>query len=385
MLIVGLISGTSADGMDAALVRINGAPPTLDVRLIKHITTDYSPALREAIFAGFRPESSSVDRLSRLNRDLGLAAAEAVQRVVSDAGYTLDQIDLVGSHGQTLWYDAPAAGELGTLLTLGEPAIIAERTGITTISHFRENDMAAGGRGAPLVSYMDWLLFRHATKTRATQNIGGIGNVTALPPINSNDAPVAFDTGPGNMIIDFCAALATNNAQTYDVDGKIAAAGRVQPDYLFEMLAHPYLHQTPPKTTGRELFGVQLGAAIWNRGRLLNISPEDIVATVTAFTAESIASAYRDFLPWPVDEVYVAGGGSKNPTLMNMIRARLDSRTQLFDHAVLGIPSVAKESVLFAMLAYETWHRRVGALPAFTGASRPAILGRITYGPSRST
>jgi anhydro-N-acetylmuramic acid kinase len=384
MRVIGMISGTSADGIDAALVEIEGAPPAIQVRLVKHMTVSFAPALRDELLACFRPETSSVDRLSRLNTALGSAFADAAQTMIAATGHTSEQIDLIGSHGQTLWYDPPVkengTTKLGTLLTLGEPAIIVERTGVTTISHFRENDLAAGGFGAPLVSYLDWLLFRDPIQTRATQNIGGIGNVTYLPPLNTDEPPITFDTGPGNMLIDYCAGRASDGKLSYDRDGIMAAQGVVNREWLAELMAHPYLQAAPPKATGRELFGAQMGVLLWEQGVTLGMKPVDIVATVTAFTAESIATAYRKWLPRPVDALYVAGGGSKNPTLVGMLRARVGSRTQVKDHSELGIPGDAKESVLFALLAYETWHHRPGALPVLTGASRGTVMGRVTFG-----
>jgi len=381
MYVVGLMSGTSADGIDAALVEITGAPPTLQVQLIAHSTHDYDPALRSAIFACFRPESSGVDQLSRLNAALGEAYAAAVLETIRAANFASDQVDLVASHGQTVWYDAPDGLRKGNVLALGEPAIIAERTGITTISGFRSRDLAVGGRGAPLVSYLDWLLFRHPTQARVIQNIGGIGNLTALPPLSSDQAPSAFDTGPGNMIIDYCVQRATDGALPYDRNGQIAAGGRIDQTLLAELLAHPYITQTPPKTTGRELFGVQFGAEVWARGESLNLSSDDVIATVTAFTAESIAYACRAFIPYQVDALYVAGGGARNPTLCSMLAERI-TPTVLHVHDELGIPANAKECVLFALLGYETWHGRSGTLPIFTGAEHPTVLGSITPGRS---
>lgn len=382
MRVVGLMSGTSADGIDVGIVDLDGAPPTIHAQLVKHITVDYDPVLQAEIFACFRPESSSADRLSRLHFALGEAYAAAVSSVIKQAGLTPDQIDLVGSHGQTIWYDAPESDSGSSLLTLGEPAIIAERTGITTISNFRSRDLAAGGHGAPLVSYLDWLLFRHPDHARAIQNIGGIGNVTGLPPLSdSTSQPLAFDTGPGNMIIDYCTQQATNGAQRYDEDGKIGARGHVYDGLLADLMAHPYINQAPPKTTGRELFGVQFGESVWNRGQTLRLTPNDIVATATAFTAQSIAAACQKWIPWPVKELYIAGGGSLNPTLLAMIAKYLPG-VEVHRHDDLGIPATAKECVLFALLAYETWHNRPGSLPAFTGAAHPVILGNITPGRS---
>ena len=261
-------------------------------------------------------------------------------------------MDLIGSHGQTIYHLPPTEDSPGSTLQIGESAIIAERTGITTISDIRSRDMAAGGHGTPLVSYVDYLLFSHESKTRAMQNIGGIANVTYLPTSDQPSHTVfAFDTGPGNMLIDDAASRATVGAWTYDQDGKLAAEGQMNQGLLTELLTNPYFQKSPPKTTGRELFGVQLGTEIWELGKSRGLKDADIVATVTALTAESIAGAYRDFLP-SVDQVIVSGGGTMNPPLMAMLREQLAPATVVTIENY-GISSDAKEAVAFAVLAYE--------------------------------
>ena len=383
MRIVGLISGTSADGIEAAVVEINGAPPELKWRLLKHLHIDHSKTLRDEILACFRPETGSVDRLCALNFAIGEAFASAALSAIESAGLKPPQIDLIGSHGQSLWHipDGPNA----STLQLGEPAVIAERTGITTISNFRTRDMAAGGQGAPLVPLLDVLLLSHPTLTRAAQNIGGIGNVTYLPPTTlpcdagegRGGGAFALDTGPGNMLIDYAARRATDGAWTFDRDGTLAAQGRVDDTLLAELMTEPFLAQKPPKTTGPELFGAQYGAPVWDRAKSRGLRNEDIVATMTAFTAHSIARAYRDFLPtWP-DEVIVSGGGALNPVLMQMLRDLL-APVRVLSSDDFGLPTEAKEAIAFAVLAYETWYSRPGNVPAATGARHPVILGNIT-------
>lgn len=373
MLIIGMMSGTSADGIDAALVEITGAPPDLQVHVLKHRTLPHREELRIDIFKAFRPETSSAARINALNVALGEAFATAALELIDAAKIEPEQIDLIASHGQVVWYEPPG------VLTLADPAVIAERTGITTISHFRERDLAAGGRGAPLVSYLDWLLFRHPERNRALQNIGGIGNVTALPAINNDAAPLTFDTGPGNMIIDYCVQQATDGAQGFDQNGMIAASGQVHTGLLEELMQTPYIQQPPPKTTGRELFGVQFAETVWNRGKALKLDNAGIIATATAFTAESIAHGLRVFVPFPIHELYLAGGGAFNRTLRRMIAERLPG-VQVGTHDELGIRAQEKECVLFAVLGYETWHGRPGTLPVFTGAYRATVLGSITPG-----
>jgi anhydro-N-acetylmuramic acid kinase len=388
MIVIGLMSGTSADGIDAVVVRLDGSPPTLAWEVLGHTHRLLTPQLRSEIFACFRPETSSVDRLCRLNFALGQAFGAAALDAAREAGLSMTEIDLIGSHGQTLWHEPPVNG-FGSTLQLGEPAVIAEMTGVPVVSNFRTRDMVVGGQGAPLVPLADYLLLSHQTKVRAAQNIGGIANVTYLPPSPLHPSPacgrgdggegvLAFDTGPGNMLIDEAARLATDGAWNYDRDGVLAAQGRVDESLLSEWLLEPYFQQKPPRTTGRELFGAQRAAEYWAQATRHGLSPNDIVATLTALTAHSIEHAYRSFLPTFPDEVIVSGGGARNRTLMAMLANRLSpARVTTSDEYGLGIE--AKEAIAFAVLAYETWHKRPGNIPAATGASKPVVLGSITY------
>lgn len=381
MRVIGLMSGTSADGIDAALVRLNGEPPVLEWKLEKHIHLDHAKELQAAIFAGFRPETGTVDRLCALNFALGEAFARAALAVIAAAGLRPQDVDLIGSHGQSLWH-IPSGPEASTL-QLGEAAVIAERTGITTIHNFRTRDMAAGGQGAPLVSYIDLLLFSHPDYNRVLQNIGGIANLTYLPNAArraQGDQPLALDTGPGNMLMDNATRRATNGAQQYDQDGKLAAQGRVDEELVETWLKRePYFSLLPPKTTGPELFGAQYGAILWAEMQQRKLSIPDILATVTAFTARSITSAYRSFLPVLPDEIVVSGGGAFNPVLMKML-AELSAPARVYPLDQFGLGSDAKEATAFAVLAYETWHNRPGNLPQATGARRAVVLGSITPG-----
>jgi len=376
MIVIGLMSGTSADGIDAAVVRLDGTPPALTWEALGHSHRSFTPELRAELFACFHPDSSSVDRLCRLNFALGQAFGAAALAAARDAGLTMDKIDLIGSHGQTMWHEPPVNGN-GSTLQLGEPAVIAEMTGVPVVSNFRTRDMAVGGQGAPLVPLADWLLLSHPTKIRTAQNIGGIANVTYLPSQKENGV-IAFDTGPGNMLIDEAARLATKGEWTYDHDGELAAQGHVDENLLAEWLMESYFQQQPPRTTGRELFGTQRATEYWNQATSHGLGPNDIVATITALTARSIEHAYRTFLPAFPDEVIVSGGGARNRTLMTMLKERLTPATvTTSDEYGLGVE--AKEAVAFAVLAYETWHKRPGNIPTATGASRAVVLGSITY------
>jgi len=379
MIVIGLMSGTSADGVDAAVVRLQGTPPSLDWEVLGHTHRPLTLELRAELFACFTPETGSVDRLCRLNFALGKLFGATALDAIHEAGLSTNDIDLIGSHGQTLWHEPPK-DEMGSTLQLGEPAIIVEMTGIPVVSNFRARDMAVGGQGAPLVPLTDWLLLSHPTRVRCAQNIGGIANVTYLPATDGSDRDdvIAFDTGPGNMLIDEAARLATNGEWNYDHDGELASQGRVDNLLLAEWLQEPYFQIKPPRTTGRELFGAQRAARYWSQAVRQGLKPNDIVATLTMFTARSIEHAYRTYLPSLPDEIIVSGGGAKNKTLMKMLAEQLEPvPVKTSDEFGLGIE--AKEAVAFAVLAYETWHKRPGNLPSATGASRAVILGNITY------
>ena len=386
--VVGLMSGTSADGVDAAIVDVGPR----GVEVVAFDTYPYPAVLRREVMAACRPGQSGVDDLCHLNFALGEVFAEAVLRIARRARGGLASIDLIGSHGQTV-YHIPGGRPFGgrrirSTLQIGEPSIIAERTGITTVADFRPRDIAAGGQGAPLVPLADWLLFRHRRRTRAVQNIGGIANVTILPAprggrrkANACDLAdvLAFDTGPGNMIIDRVAQRATGGRLQYDKGGRLAARGRVHRGLLGDLMRHRFLRRRPPRTTGREEFGTQFADALLARARKQGISPADAIATATAFTAASIADAYRRFSPSPIDEVILCGGGSRNPILVGMITALVHpAGVALTDD--FGIDADAKEAISFALLAARTIRGLPGNVPSATGARWPVILGKIVPG-----
>lgn len=380
MLIIGLMSGTSADAIDAALCDIHGTPPALEAHIVHAITYPYPDGFQARILDACLPDKSRVDTLCQLNFDMGELFARAALRCVEQAGLTPDQVALIGSHGQTVWHMVQPDGRVSATLQITEGAIIAERTGITTINNFRSRDIAVGGQGAPLTAYADWLLLRHPTHWRAIQNIGGIGNVTFLPPLSDRTSlPLAFDTGPGNALIDGAVTVLTNGRQAYDQDAAFAARGSIDEDWLNDLSAHPYYDRRPPKTTGRELFGLDMARQLVADGRARGLDDSSIVATITALTAASIADAYHRFAPAPVPEVILGGGGGRNPFLVNMLSGLLPGSRVLL-HEDVGLDSDNKEALVFALLAHETWHARPGNLTTLTGAAQPVVLGQITPG-----
>jgi anhydro-N-acetylmuramic acid kinase len=378
--VIGLMSGTSVDGVDAALVEIEGHGLTARVRVLAHATYPYDAALRAQILAASAPESGRVDLICHLNFALGECFAEAAIAVARLAGMPLDQIDLIGSHGQTI-YHIPQASSVPprcpSTLQIGEPCVIAERTGITTVADFRPRDMAAGGLGAPLAPYGHYVLFAEPQRPKLVQNIGGIANVTVLAEATLQGL-LAFDTGPGNMLIDEALRHFSGGQQHYDAGGQMAAHGRVHQELLAALLAHPFIAQPPPKATGREVFGQVLLQTVLERAGALALAPADVVRTCTAFTAASILLNYQRFIwpRWTITEVVVCGGGIYNLELMQMLRDGLPACT-LTTPETYGYPNEALEAILFALLAHATVHGQPGNVPGATGAQRAVVLGKI--------
>ena len=383
MTVAGVMSGTSADGIDVALVRITPKAGRPKITLLAHHAVDYPAALRRAVLASMNAPRTSTAELARLNWRLGIAYAEAVRAAIEKHPV---ELDLIGCHGQTIYHQAkptPYAGkQIACTWQIGEPALIVHAIGVPVVSNFRPADMVAGGQGAPLVSLLDFVLFAHPKHARVLQNIGGIGNLTAIPMNATPDKLIAFDTGPGNMVIDALMERLFN--KRYDRDGRTAARGRVLDSVLKTVLRDSYFRQTPPKSAGREQFGIEFATAFRQACKKAGGRAEDAIATATALTAESIALAYDRFIQpqvrnTPVDFI-VSGGGSCNKTLMSILQQRLKSRgCRVIPIDAAGIPSQAKEAVAFALLAWQTWHGLPGNIPAATGASRPAILGEISY------
>ncbi len=374
MVVIGLISGTSVDAIDAALVVIEPRDGELTLSVRAFAMQPFDPGLQARVRALLPPHQGSTAEVCEINVLLGEAFADAARAVVEQAGLTLDTVDLIASHGQTVYHQI-APGTVRSTLQIGAAAVIAERTACTVVADFRPRDMAAGGEGAPLVSYLDRLVFTDNLKYRALQNIGGIGNVTYLPPTG---AVLAFDTGPGNVLIDEGVRLLTLEAATFDQDGVLAAAGTVDETLLTEWLTHPFLHLPPPKSTGREAWGRREAEQYVAQARNHGLSLPDTIATLTAFTAHSIAAAYNRYLG-RVDEALVGGGGARNPTLLRMLQAALP-HTAVRPMDDVGLNADAKEAVAFALLGYATLHGWPSNVPAATGAVRPVVLGSLTPG-----
>ncbi|HVU45040.1 MAG TPA: anhydro-N-acetylmuramic acid kinase [Terracidiphilus sp.] len=383
MIVAGIMSGTSADGIDVAVVRITAGKLRPRLKLVAHEAFPYSAALRRAVLAAMNAASTSTADLARLNWRLGLAYADAVEATAKKHKIKLD---LIGCHGQTLYHQPRAERyadrKFACTWQAGEAQAIASRMQAPVVSNFRPADMFAGGQGAPLVPLLDYVLFADAKRGRVLQNIGGIANLTAIPADARPEAVVAFDTGPGNMIIDWLAQELCD--KPFDKNGALAARGTVIEPVLKASLANPYFKLKPPRTAGREQFGREYAAEFLRSCRSHSARSEDALATATAFTAESIAHSYRRFvLPkmksGAVDYV-VSGGGARNRTLMTMLREQLEPMgctVQLSDE--FGLPAAAKEAAAFALLAWQTWRRKPGNVPAATGARRAAILGQVTY------
>jgi len=380
-LVVGLMSGTSCDGVDVAFVEIERSGQKIEFQLRHFSEIPFDPEFRSRLLALAEVETSRIDQLCITNFELARVYTEAIRAAATEASIPLEDIDLIGSHGQTIHH----LPEYGATLQIGEPSIIAESLGVPVVADFRPMDVAAGGQGAPLIPYVDYLLLRDGRNGRAIQNIGGIGNVTWLPPGCSPEQVIAFDTGPGNMLLDALMTKLTAGEETFDDRGESAARGRACPDLLNELLAHPYFEYPPPKSTGRELFGQEFVETVLEKANVLDLSDHDIMATATAFTVESIRLSYERFLlpNGPIDEIIVSGGGAKNQTIMHGLQSAFQDRSRVTTSDEFGLPSSAKEAIAFAILASETIDGRPNNLPSATGADRPVVLGKVVWGGAR--
>lgn len=383
MTVAGIMSGTSADGIDVALVRITPSRQRPKLELLAHDGFPFPAALRRAVLAAMDAETTSTAELARLNWRLGLAYADAVAATLKRHRV---KIDLVGCHGQTLYHQPRAVRYAGRAFACtwqaGEAQAIAAALRVPVVSNFRPADMLAGGQGAPLVPLLDYVLFAHARRGRVLQNIGGIANLTAIPSGAGPEELVAFDNGPGNMVIDWLAQELFQ--KSFDRNGALAAEGAVLEPVLRAALRNPYFQKKPPRTAGREQFGREYAAEFLRQCRRHSTEGRDALATATALTAETIAGSYASFVQArmkgrPVDYI-VSGGGARNRTLMAMLQTRLGPLgCELAVSGDFGLPVEAKEAAAFALLAWQTWHRLPGNVPAATGAKRPVLLGQVTY------
>lgn len=378
-LVIGLMSGTSADGIDAVLTRISGFGTDTRVTQLAFLFTPFPADVRAEILrlAGGAPACAA--DFCRINFLLGALYADACEALCRQAG--VGQVDLIGNHGQTLWHIPEPEDVLGrrlrSTLQLGGDAVIAERMRCPVVGDFRVRDMAAGGLGAPLVPYTEFLLYRSPTQCTALQNIGGIGNVTVMPAGCAMDGVCAFDTGPGNMLIDALVSRMTGGALTYDDGGRMAAQGKTDDTLLAFLMQDEYLSLAPPKTTGRERYGPDYVGRLLDRACALGVSMGDALSTVTQFTAETIALGLRRFAPaWP-DRLIVGGGGCLNDTLMAHLR-RLLPDCRVMTNEELGLDGNAKEAVAFAILANEALFAHCNNAPSATGADHPVVMGRIS-------
>lgn len=364
---IGLISGTSADGIDAAAVELWREDRRLRVALQAFETVRYSDAVRTALFRCFADEAT-VREVCLLDAAIGEAFADAAERVAASVG----EVAFVASHGQTVWHE-PDGEPFPATLQIGEASRIAERLGVPVVADFRQQDLALGGQGAPLVPYLDHLLFSDSGENRAVQNLGGIGNVTYLQAGGTLEQVVAFDTGPANALMDRAAELLSDGALTCDRDGAWAASAPVDEALLTALLREPYLEVAPPKSTGRELFSARRVDELWAQG----YREASLISTLTQFTVETVAQAYRTWLG-SVDTVILGGGGARNPELVRRLRTAL-APAQVRLHEEFGLNGDAKEAIAFAVMGYETLCGVPSNVPSATGARRPAVLGKICW------
>jgi len=385
MLVLGLISGTSLDAIDAAVVEITRHDSALEISLVSWAEAPWPAELRDRLRGWSDPTATvAPGDLAVASMAVGEAFATAALELVQEAGVAIGEVDLVVSHGQTIHHRIDDAGRALATLQIGEPAVLAERTGRTVVADLRSRDIAAGGQGAPLVGYLDALLLGEAGRTVAALNIGGIANLTIVPSGRPFDS-IAFDTGPGNAIIDASARQLLG--EPLDHDGAVAAAGRPSEALLHVLLAQPYFQRSPPKSTGRELFGDAYAEQLIGEGQALGLSDGDLLATATELTARSVSSALARWAPeWP-GILYLAGGGTRNAALMSGLRRSLARETpagaapvELKSIDKVGLPGAAKEAVCFAVLGHETLHGRPNSLPGSTGARHPSVLGAIWPG-----
>ncbi len=381
-LVVGLMTGTSGDGIDAALVAFEGTGLETTYELRAYTETPLDSTLRTEILEVAGAETVTPERLMELDATLGRRFAESVRALLESAGVAPEDVDAIGSHGQTVRHMPRGTARGGALsLQIGSAAMLAERTGISVVSDFRARDTAAGGEGAPLVPLVDWWLFRSQAEARVMLNLGGIANVTHLPRACEPAQVTAFDTGPGNSVLDALARLASGGVHQYDAGGVLAARGAASEALLAELLADPFFAQAPPRSTGRERFGERYAAKVHELGAAMRLSDADLLATAVELTAASISSAIEQFLApqGPIGGVFASGGGVHNASLMKALERRL-TPARVRSLSTLGVAPEAKEALAFAFLAHQTLCGLPGNLPGATGARHPVVLGSVTPG-----
>jgi anhydro-N-acetylmuramic acid kinase len=379
MRIIGLMSGTSLDGIDAAAIDVERHGDRLDIALLGHSTTPYDPALRASLEASLPPKQGSTRDVCVLNARIADAFADAATRLCTRAGIDMAGVDAIGSHGQTLYHAAGARPETRATLQIGSPSIIAQATGVTSVGDFRVADVAAGGEGAPLVPFVDYLLLRSETEHRLALNIGGIANVTWLPAGAGPEQVRAFDTGPGNMLIDACMRFESHGVQRYDRGGALAQGGHVSQALVDELMEEPWFRRPSPKSTGREEFGEAYAGDVLQRAANLGVAGPNLIASVTALTAHTIAAA----VPRECQRIIASGGGVHNRALMTMLEDELEKRSvraAIERSDAFGMPVDAKEAMAFAVLAHEALYGRANNLPSATGARSGVVMGVIAPG-----
>ena len=379
-LVIGLMSGTSADGVDAALCRITGHGTATKVEQLGFVFDPFDTRVREEILRLAGGQEATAADFCRINFLLGRLYAETSLRLCRECGVEPKDIDLIGSHGQTLWHIPQPETYLGqtfrSTLQLGECSVLTETFGCPVVGDFRVRDVAAGGLGAPLVPYSEYLIYRSETKCIALQNIGGIGNITCLPPACKPEEVFAFDTGPGNMVMDAVYGAITHGEKRFDEGGAFAAKGQVHQPLLNLMMDDEYVRRQPPKTTGREYYGPTYVERIMAEAKAQCLTDEDLMATVTAFTAATIAYSVEHFFPVKPDELIIGGGGSMNATLLKDIATALPA-CKVMTNEQLGYDSNAKEAVAFAVLANEAIFAGCNNMPSVTGATKGVVMGKI--------
>lgn len=381
---IGLMSGTSLDGVDAVLTEIENTEVNTDVKVLNSFSVSYTDEEKQRIMALCDENTAKVDEITAMNFYLGEKFSYVVMELINQSKYSVSDIDFVSSHGQTI-YHRPEEGhtefEPKSTLQIGDISVISERTGLPVVGDFRTADMAAGGQGAPLVSFIDYMLFKDDKKARALQNIGGIGNVTYIKAGAKEEELLSFDTGPGNMVIDEVVYRVTKGSQTFDKGGEIALSGSVNKEFANELLRHEYFLRKPPKTTGREIFGKSYVDSVMKIAKNYNLLDKDLIASITYWTAKTISDSYQNFIlaeGQSIDEVIIAGGGSHNKAILNFLQEELrDQRVMTFDD--FGISSDMKEAVAFVVLGYHFLKGKYNTIPSATNSERKAIMGKVSY------